>query len=552
MRILATMMLLAGSGSGLMAQWVQNTAINTPVCTAAGKQVDVRMEGDGKGGTILTWVDFRSGTADIYAQRLNREGVPMWTANGVAICTQTAEQGNAAIVSDGNGGAIIAWSDLRSGLDWDIYAQRIDSNGVALWAANGVPVATKTEREDNERIISDGAGGAIIVWEQERTSNQTWDIWAQRINLDGQVQWPQGGLPVVVENANRINPRVQSDKLGGAFIVWQDARGGVDFDIYAQHMDGSGVRLWSDLGRPVAAIVGAQTNPKIDPDDQTGGVYIAWTDTRLLNPGTDIYAARLDADGNALWVANGVPVSTALNSQSAIDIASDTLISGLIVTWKDNRSGNYDIYAQKITELGDPSWTPGGIPICSASGDQLNPNIVPDMVGGAIIVWQDSSGSDWSVRSQRVSGTGNVQWAFDGEWVGTASGDQTSPKNVSDDLGGSIYAWQDKRSGTNDIYAHHLNAAGEYTVVGIPEAAAELAVIAWPNPSHADVWLELGGHPGEKKSVELMDMAGKVVWKVETVEGATMVPAAAFPGAGVYVASVNGRAKRWFVRVVRI
>ena len=42
-------------------------------------------------------------------------------------------------VSDGAGGAIITWQDSRSGQFKDIYAQRINSAGVWQWTAQGVP-----------------------------------------------------------------------------------------------------------------------------------------------------------------------------------------------------------------------------------------------------------------------------------------------------------------------------------------------------------------------------------------------------------------------------
>ena len=52
-----------------------------------------------------------------------------WTANGVAICTASGYQGPPAIVSDGSGGEIITWEDLRIESNKNIYAQRVYSNG---------------------------------------------------------------------------------------------------------------------------------------------------------------------------------------------------------------------------------------------------------------------------------------------------------------------------------------------------------------------------------------------------------------------------------------
>ena len=46
------------------------------------------------------------------------------------------------IISDGSGGAIIAWMDSRSGAHCDIYAQRINASGVVQWTADGVAIST--------------------------------------------------------------------------------------------------------------------------------------------------------------------------------------------------------------------------------------------------------------------------------------------------------------------------------------------------------------------------------------------------------------------------
>src|ERR1043166_4265878 len=120
---------------------------------------------DGAGGAIVTWYDGRSGNnyIIIYAQRLNAAGVPQWTADGVALCSVAGAlfsdgDPGPAMVSDGAGGAIVTWSDGRSG-NGDIYAQRVSAAGVPQWTADGVA------------MVSDGAGGAIVTWSDGRSGN---------------------------------------------------------------------------------------------------------------------------------------------------------------------------------------------------------------------------------------------------------------------------------------------------------------------------------------------------------------------------------------------
>ncbi|HXV13540.1 MAG TPA: hypothetical protein VEC56_04985, partial [Candidatus Krumholzibacteria bacterium] len=87
----------------------------------------------------MAWEDNRAANEDIYVQRITSAGVPQWTANGVALCVAVNGQYLPSIESDGAGGAIVTWRDLRTPANgYDIYARRVNSAGTPLWTANGV------------------------------------------------------------------------------------------------------------------------------------------------------------------------------------------------------------------------------------------------------------------------------------------------------------------------------------------------------------------------------------------------------------------------------
>lgn len=491
------------------AQWVNDPSLNTPICTATFKQKEQRMESDGNGGVFIVWRDWRNGggAGDIYVQRLDPDGNTLWTNNGNVICNDLADEAAPAITTDEKDGVIIAWSDERNG-ERDVYAQRIDPNGNILWTLNGVPVADKSSREHSEKIISDDNGGAIIVWEEER-SNGTWDIWAQRIDSMGQIVWPAGGIPFFLDNGNRINHKIQRDGEGGVFMTCQDERNG-EFDIYAQRLDGDGNRLWGNAGIVICDAQGVQNNPKIDPEKEKDGVYISWTDKRN-GADYDIYANRVDSNGVVYW-GNGKVVCDAQGNQSAIDILSNNKTQGLIVSWKDSRSGDYDIYMQKLTPDGDPVWQNNGIAVCDAAGDQLNPNIISDKAGGAILVWQDGRSGEFDVYSQRISKLGIPQWQAQGEPVCTAVGDQFSPKNIPDNKGGSIYVWEDKRGGVSkDIYAHHL-LFEDTASTAIQELSAIDEVLLLTNPFHESIAVNLELSAGVELHISLQNVLGQILF----------------------------------------
>jgi hypothetical protein len=156
------------------------------------------------------------------------------------ICSEGTYQWLPGIVDDGSGGAIIAWQDSRSGSESaDIYAQRINADGVVKWITDGVPISIASHQQILLNIVGDGSGGAIIVWQDFR-NNTNYDIYAQRINATGDAQWTLDGVAISIANYHQANPTLTSDGTDGAIVAWQDSRGGTGQDIYAQIVRGDG------------------------------------------------------------------------------------------------------------------------------------------------------------------------------------------------------------------------------------------------------------------------------------------------------------------------
>ena len=144
-----------------------------------------------------------------------------WDDNGIVICNEdTEKQERPQICSDGSGGAIITWQDERNG-NLDIYAQKVDSAGNTLWEANGIVICNEdTQKQEYPQICSDGSGGAIITWQDYR-NGANYDIYAQRINKTGNTQWADNGTVICNHNTvNQYDPQICSDGAEGAIITW--------------------------------------------------------------------------------------------------------------------------------------------------------------------------------------------------------------------------------------------------------------------------------------------------------------------------------------------
>ena len=439
--------------SRVFASWLED---GNPICTVAGMQINARVVSDGAGGAILAWEDGRGVDPGIYAQRVNESGSPMWAMDGVPICTASGYRWGVQMISDGVGGAIISWLDGRGGTGLDVYAQRVDGSGNGLWLADGVPVCSAAGEQQLARITPDGVGGAVLSWLDGRSGSSR-ALYAQRLSASGVVLWDVDGVCVCTTASGEQEAVITSDGRGGAIIAWTDSRGGTD--IYAQRLDASGNVLWVTGGAAVCTAPGYQREPAI-VSDGVGGAIVVWLDT--WNSSYDIYAQRMNESGTALWMPNGVGICVRPPTQERPRAASDGG-GGAIIAWYEGEFGNnFDIWAQRVDAFGNVLWVAGGVPVCTASGHQVPPEIASDGVGGAIVSWGDGRiSSNWEIYAQRMDGSGSVLWTVDGVALCSVPGYQEYPEIVSDGLGGAIIAWYDERSGSDsDIYAQRVSASG--------------------------------------------------------------------------------------------
>ena len=109
-------------------------------------------------------------------------------------------------------------------MDTDIYTQRVDAQGNIMWPDNGIPVCTAAGDQHSTQIVNDTQNGAIIAWEDQRSSSSK--IYIQRINSEGVAQWSSEGIKVSNTLGNETAPQLIGDDDGKAIVTWQDYRGG--------------------------------------------------------------------------------------------------------------------------------------------------------------------------------------------------------------------------------------------------------------------------------------------------------------------------------------
>jgi Secretion system C-terminal sorting domain len=545
MKIVLLFVLMGLGDISLLAQWSTDPNVNNAICTTASQQQAPRIVSDGSGGAIITWWDYNLLTADynIYAQRINSDGILQWAVNGVAICTNPLLNHVPEIISDGSGGAIITWQDNRSG-NCEIYAQKINSGGVVQWTIDGVSVGNATNCQTFPQLISDGSGGAIVTW-QDLRNGSSYVIYAQRINANGVNQWAAGGVVMhTTSSGNDELPQIISDGNGGAIIAWHEyVNPPGQFDIYAQQINANGITGWGSSGISICGLTSNQLRPQLISDGSNGAI-IVWEDYRNAPTYSNLYAQKVNAGGVIQWTLNGVDIAPNTLHQLRHKLLSDGS-GGAFITWQ--YSINL-VYAQRINSAGVTQWASDGVSI-GAAGDSRFPQIVTDGGTGAIITWYDYRGSgNGDIFAQHINSAGTVLWPVNGASVCRDPSGQIYPRLVENGSGGAILTWEDSRnSGTNssDVYAQQITASGTLGIVtGVNENEHSLPATFtlgqnYPNPFNLNTKISFAIAGTMFVSLKVYNIFGQEVSTLvngEMSEGsyAFMFDATGLPG-GVYI-----------------
>lgn len=363
----------------------ETAAAEIPVTTAQDGQFLPWVVDDGEEGLIIVWEDYRTGKDwDVYAQRVDSTGTPQWTENGISLCSADRNQRRLRMIRHEQH-AIVVWNDRRDRSSWDIYAQAVDLQGNVLWQTEGVPVCVNGTDQSTQAILSDGAGGAICVWEDERRSSEFQDLYIQRLNAKGEPMWETDGIPVFPSESLQSDPILVADEQGGFYVVWWDVIGYDSWHIMTYRLSLDGTPLW-ETPLLVSPKDGMQGEPRVLRDG-AGGFIVLWqVYENFIND--QLYAQRVSPEGDLLWGEAGIPICTAPGIQKHASLTNDGT-GGFIVVWRDERDVYSDLYMQRIRADGTPVWAENGIPFCTAGGHQDRPFIVRTEKDLFSLVWLD-------------------------------------------------------------------------------------------------------------------------------------------------------------------
>jgi subtilisin family serine protease len=364
----------------------------------------------------------------------------------------------ARIAYSGSTGALLVWQDSRRGTQ-DIFATRISTNGTVM-DPEGIEIAT-VQNDQTEPTVAWNGKDYLVAWADRRTGGST-DIYGTLVSPTGVVATTNGKL-LGQASGDQLAPSARAltaSTTGAAWLlVWQDERNVDNADIYGNRVSPSGT-VASLGGVPISTASNDQRRPSVASD---GTMWmVAWGDRRpddattTIDRDSDIYAARVSANGTLLAPTGGIPVSTVERDQAQPQIAYNG--TKFFVVWGDYRSGStLDVYGSRI--LGTTVQDPGGTAIAAnPTHREASPSV--GAIGHTFLVtWQDDeAGVGQDLFASRLTDDGAV--VNPGFLVSGAQGEQTLP--AVGVLGANfLLAWSDTRnSASPDIYATRLTVNG--------------------------------------------------------------------------------------------
>tara|TARA_B100000315_G_scaffold260753_1_gene324843 strand:+ start:14269 stop:17295 length:3027 start_codon:yes stop_codon:yes gene_type:complete len=416
------------------------------------------------GEVIVVWSDTRFGGRDVYAQKMDNEGNFLWEESGVAVVSAVGRQEDPLAVSDGQGGAYIIWVDYRDEPEnGDVYGQHLLSNGTIAWNPSGIPLSNVLGVQESPNLCIDGQGGAFAIWnDRSPSSGMAGFIYATHLSPDGSVLAQGTGISVIRNDISRGSVSLEVGGTGYANMVWDDSREGEKNNIYGQRMNTSCETLWStpeEGGIPLNESPDDQIAPRVTYLSGDTSVVV-WEDYRNNSLSGDVYVQFIVGDGSLLLGTEGIPLCTDSSKQSIPRVKADE--STAYVVWEDfrNHSENPDIFANAVTPEGTVLWGSDGKPISTESRKQTGPRLTPDGVGGVYIVWKDehtASFPETEIFLQRVSASGEISFPENGLAVCEAPSHQFGPIVRKDSDGGSFVVWGDTRTGSIGINLQHVD-----------------------------------------------------------------------------------------------
>lgn len=335
------------------------------------------------------------------------------------------------VATNSLGETYISWFSDPGNLNYNVYLQKLDKNGMKIWDEGGLLISdheTMSWVTDYDMIL-DNEENVILANQDKRTGDR--NVFAYKISPDGDFLWGSDG--VQLSNTVGFDPSPQVVVADNNDLVFMWAEDPVDTTanspIYIKRVSPGGNILWESMLSDTTYDYMLPQILHTDNDD----FIISWM-TKTNLPDTiigeehymHVFAQKIDMDGNPVW-ADKIQIDSGnimlyLSLYSTPFLCSDG-DGGAYVMWQsffvDQQDGNPTTYINRIDQNAN-LWAPNGYSVSMNSGNYQASAVMEYFKDEEklMVSWQEyhyQSGTDcFGVYGQLFSANGQYLWDENG------------------------------------------------------------------------------------------------------------------------------------------
>lgn len=291
---------------------------------------DYTLEVDSEGNAILAFSDVRNGNADLVVYKISQSGNQLFGTDGVQLTETAGDEFFPTFCVTDSDEIVLSWQRENDENAVEMVLQRIDSEGVKLWGSEGIVFTDPVEDFNTPLPIHTTNDEAIVLYYRQTGPffSPIRTLWAQRFDVDGNEVWDN---PTQLCGETFISgfvfPQAISDGNGGLVTSWQDDRDENQLgNVAVQHLleDGS-------LQFPVDGIeltnpgTMGHYSPQTAGMDDEGNIAVYWRTTSSSQGQSGLKAQRVSPDGSLQWGNSGIEI---LPIGSHVQLVSDAELHG--------------------------------------------------------------------------------------------------------------------------------------------------------------------------------------------------------------------------------
>ena len=392
---------------------------------------DYGLSVDTSGNALLAFRDDRGTTTEVTVSKVGPDGTLLWGTGGVQVSSGGFFVAAPRVAGTSDGNVVVAWTS-----ESDVKVQKLDPSGMVLWGA-GVTLSPAAGSYTAADLHATESGTSILSFTHMTGGFPSpIHLWAQKLAAaDGAFMWGSGHVQVYDQAGGSLQignfPPFVPDEAGGAVFAWYTSSPSLQCRV--QRVLANGSEAFAHQGIEVSTNASQiRVSPSAAFNPTTQEVFVAWREQNSNQSQSALYAQKVDASGVRQWTDNGSQLMP-MTADEISDVTTLVHDDGALVSWIHSPSfGNDPVYAVRVDGSGSLVWAPPIAELCILPTQSSRLAGVMGSEGFAAYVWSDGDSGVGDILAANLNGDGTLGYAGAVFADGFESGDtdgwsQTAP-----------------------------------------------------------------------------------------------------------------------------